>query len=82
MAFVIGGKDYIVEPEDYAGIGLLPPPFHRIPSMIYDAIWLPPHDGIRNKWNLGKLFIAKYYTEFDAGNKRVGFALARNDWLL
>jgi len=73
---------YIVEPEDYAGIGLFPPLFHRIPSMIYDANWLPPHDGIRNKWNLGKLFIAKYYTEFDAGNKRVGFALARNDWLL
>ena len=79
MAFVIGGKDYTVAPEDYAGIGLLPPQFHRIPSMIYDANWLPPHDGIRNKWNLGKLFIAKYYTEFDAGNKRVGFALARNE---
>jgi len=81
MAFVIGGKDYTVEPEDYAGIGLFPPQFHRIPTMIYNAnyyeVKLP--DGILNRWMLGKLFITKYYTEFDAGNKRVGFALARND---
>ena len=49
--------------------------------MIYDAnnYEVKPPDGILNRWMLGKLFIAKYYTEFDAGNKRVGFALARNE---
>jgi len=78
LTFVIGGKDYTVAPEDYAAVGVMPPSWHVAASMIFDAK-ATGFNGIRNRWMLGHLFMAKYYTEFDAGNKRVGFASARND---
>ncbi|XP_024880766.1 cyprosin-like [Temnothorax curvispinosus] len=68
--FVIGGKKFRLTGKDYivkVTEGLCILAFEDNPFNI---------NGI--KWILGDVFIRRYYTVFDMGNNRLGFALARH----
>ena len=75
ITLIINGKGYIVSPEEYvyeakSDTGIV------CPSRIYNNdLQTGP---FKNKWLLGNVFMAKYYTEFDAANKRIGFAVAKH----
>lgn len=73
VTLIISGKDYVIGPRDYT----LQIDLEDGAICLSDIYSSGPLSGpYKNKWVLGNLFMAKYYTEFDMGKKRIGFAMA------
>uniref|UniRef100_A0A3B1K1A8 renin n=1 Tax=Astyanax mexicanus TaxID=7994 RepID=A0A3B1K1A8_ASTMX len=72
VIFHLGGKEYPLTQEDYI---LWQSQFGEdICTVTFRALDVPPPTG--PVWILGANFIARYYTEFDRRNNRIGFAQA------
>ena len=73
LTFVINGKEFELRPEDY--VLKITAMGHTVCLSGFMGIELPPRVG--QLWILGDVFIGRYYSIFDFGQNRVGFATSK-----
>ncbi|KYN18391.1 Lysosomal aspartic protease [Trachymyrmex cornetzi] len=75
VTFFLSGKPFVLTAEDYIiarTIGDTDPTL-----LCFSAFEIATHSELSMLWILGDSFLGRYYTEFDMGNDRVGFAPAK-----
>ncbi|KYN16997.1 Lysosomal aspartic protease [Trachymyrmex cornetzi] len=72
VTFFLGGKPFVLTAEDYIIIDEM-----DTTLVCYSAFEVAAHSEFGMLWILGDSFLGRYYTEFDMGNDRVGFAPAK-----
>ncbi|RWS06089.1 Lysosomal aspartic protease-like protein [Dinothrombium tinctorium] len=73
VSFIINGKEFVLTAQEYVIQISSMGQYQCISGFM--AINLPK--TMPPFWILGDVFIGRYYTEFDHGNKRIGFARAK-----
>eukprot|EP01060_Flectonema_neradi_P005660 TRINITY_DN137_c0_g2_i1.p1 TRINITY_DN137_c0_g2~~TRINITY_DN137_c0_g2_i1.p1 ORF type:complete len:388 (+),score=106.20 TRINITY_DN137_c0_g2_i1:67-1230(+) len=74
LTFVLGGRGYVLTGKDYI-LQVTSAGQTQCVSGIMGMPALPEHLGAI----IGDVFMRKFYTTFDVTNKRVGFALSKNE---
>ena len=71
ITFTLGKKGFVLRPSDYVQV-------RKLDGKPWCILGIAPIDPsvLRAKWIIGVLFMRRFYTVFDRGCNRVGFAVA------
>ncbi|XP_011055938.1 PREDICTED: lysosomal aspartic protease-like [Acromyrmex echinatior] len=74
VTFFLSGKPFVLTAEDYIIVRKID---KKGTPVCYSAFEIAAQSEFGIMWVLGDSFLGRYYTEFDMGNDRVGFAPAK-----